>query len=53
MGVLGEASTSEVSVPIQELGDSGSGDTKVGAIDPYFLSPGSPISFFIGVNINW
>ena len=32
MGVLGEASSSEVNVPIKELGDTGSGDTAVGAL---------------------
>ena len=55
MGVLGEASTSEVNVPISELGDPGSGDDDdaVGAIDPNFLSPGQPLSFFIGANIKW
>ncbi len=53
MGVLGEASSSEVSVPISELGDTGSGDNAIGALDPNFLSPGQPISFFIGANIKW
>ena len=53
MGVLGEASSSEVNVPITELGDTGSGDTAVGALDPNFLSPGQPLSFFIGANIKW
>ena len=53
MGVLGEASSSEVNVPIKELGDTGSGDTAVGALDPYFLSPGQPLSFFIGTSIKW
>lgn len=53
MGVLGEASSSEVSVPIIELGDKGSGDTAIGAKDPHFLSPGTPISFFIGINFKW
>ena len=53
MGVLGEASSSEVNVPIKELGDTGSGDTAVGALDPNFLSPGQPISFFIGTSIKW
>mgnify|MGYP003316773001 FL=1 len=53
MGVLGEASSSEVNVPITELGDTGSGDTAVGALDPNFLSPGQPISFFIGTSIKW
>mgnify|MGYP007000206799 CR=1 len=53
MGVLGEASSSEVNVPIMELGDTGAGDTAVGALDPNFLSPGQPISFFIGTNIKW
>ncbi len=53
MGVLGEASSSEVSVPISELGDTGAGDTAVGPLDPNFLSPGQPRSFFLGVNINW
>ena len=52
MGVLGEASSSEVSVPITELGDSGSG-TAVGPLDPRFLSPGSPQAFFIGIRANW
>ncbi len=53
MGVLGEASSSEVSVPISELGDAGSGDSAVGPLDPNFLSPGQPISFFIGVNFKF
>ncbi len=53
MGVLGEASSSEVNVPISELGDTGSGDTAVGALDPNFLSPGQPLSIFIGANIKW
>ena len=53
MGVLGEASSSEVNVPIIELGDTGSGETAVGALDPNFLSPGQPFSFFIGASINW
>ena len=52
MGVLGEASSSEVSVPITELGDSGSG-TAVGPLDPRFLSAGSPRAFFIGLRANW
>ena len=49
MGVLGEASSSEVNVPIIELGDAGSGDT-VGALDPNFCLC-QPISFFIGTDI--
>ena len=53
MGVLGEASSSEVNVPITELGDTGSGDTAIGALDPNFLSPGQPISFFFGASIQW
>jgi len=53
MGVLGEASSSEVNVPITELGDTGSGDNAVGALDPNFLSPGQPFSFFIGTSIKW
>ena len=53
MGVLGEASSSEVNVPISELGDSGAGDDAVGALDPNFLSPGQPLSIFIGANIKW
>jgi len=53
MGVLGEASSSEVSVPISELGDTGSGETAVGPLDPRFLSPGAPRAFFIGLRINW
>ena len=53
MGVLGEASSSEVNVPIMELGDTGSGETAVGALDPNFLSPGQPFSFFIGTSISW
>ena len=52
MGVLGEASASEVNVPISELGDTGSG-TAVGALDPRFLSPGAPLGIFFGININW
>jgi len=52
MGVLGEASSSEVRVPISELGDTGSG-TAVGALDPRFLSPGAPLGIFIGARINW
>ena len=39
MGVLGEAASDEVNVPIEELGDTGSGDTAVGPLDPNFLSP--------------
>ena len=53
MGVLGEASSSEVNVPIKELGDTGAGDDAVGALDPNFLSPGQPLSFFIGASIKW
>ena len=53
MGVLGEASSSEVNVPISELGDSGAGDDAVGALDPNFLSPGQPLSIFIGANTKW
>ena len=53
MGVLGEASSDEVNVPITELGDTGTGDDAVGALDPNFLSPGQPLSFFIGANIKW
>ena len=53
MGVLGEASSSEVSVPITELGDTGSGDSAIGALDPNFLSPGQPQSFFLGASIRW
>ena len=52
MGVLGEASASEVNVPISELGDSGSG-TAIGALDPRFLSPGAPLSIFFGIRVNW
>ena len=52
MGVLGEASASEVSVPISELGDTGSG-TAVGVLDPRFLSPGSPLGIFIGLKVRW
>ena len=52
MGVLGEASSSEVRVPISELGDTGSG-TAVGVLDPRFLSPGAPLGVFIGARINW
>ena len=52
MGVLGEASASEVNVPISELGDTGSG-TAVGALDPRFLSPGSPLGIYFGVKISW
>ena len=37
MGVLGEAASDEVNVPIAELGDTGSGDTAVGPLDPNFL----------------
>ena len=48
----GEASSSEVSVPISELGDTGSG-TAVGVLDPRFLSPGSPLGIFIGVKVSW
>ena len=53
MGVLGEASSSEVNVPIMELGDTGRGESAVGALDPNFLSPGQPFSFFIGTSIKW
>ena len=52
MGVLGEASSDEVSVPISELGDTGSG-TAVGPLDPRFYSPGAPRSFFIGLRVHW
>ncbi len=53
MGVLGEASSDEVNVPISELGDRGVGETAVGPLDPNFLSPGQPRSLFVGININW
>ena len=53
MGVLGEARSSEVNVPIAELGDTGSGDTAVGALDPNFLSPGLPRSINVGINFKW
>lgn len=53
MGVLGEAASDEVNVPVAELGDTGSGDTAVGPLDPNFLSPGQPRSFFIGINLQW
>ncbi|MBF96410.1 MAG: hypothetical protein CFH34_00308 [Alphaproteobacteria bacterium MarineAlpha9_Bin4] len=53
MGVLGEASSDEVNVPIAEIGDTGIGDTAVGALDPNFLSPGQPRSFFLGFNLEW
>ncbi|MDC3024371.1 TonB-dependent receptor, partial [Alphaproteobacteria bacterium] len=53
MGVLGEASSDEVNVPIAELGDTGSGDISVGPLDPNFLSPGQPRSFFIGIDVQW
>ena len=53
MGVLGEAESDEVNVPIAELGDTGKGDTAVGPLDPNFLSPGQPRSFFIGLNLKW
>ena len=53
MGVLGEASSDEVNVPISELGDTGAGDTAVGPLDPNFFSPGQPRSIFIGANISW
>ena len=53
MGVLGEASSSEVNVPISELGDIGTGDTAVGPLDPNFLSPGQPISIFMGMNVKF
>ena len=53
IGVLGEASSSEVNVPISELGDTGTGDTAIGALDPNFLSPGQPTSFFVGASIKW
>ncbi len=53
MGVLGEAASDEVNVPISELGDTGKGDTAVGPLDPNFLSPGQPRSFFIGINLQW
>ena len=54
MGVLGEASSNEVNVPISELGDTGTGDNAVGPLDPNFLSPGQPIgSLFLGINIQW
>ncbi len=52
MGVLGEASSSEVSVPISELGDTGSG-TAVGPLDPRFYSPGPPRAIFVGLRVNW
>lgn len=53
MGVLGEASSSEVNVPISELGDTGSGETAIGPLDPRFLSPGAPRAIFIGFRANW
>ena len=53
MGVLGEAESDEVNVPIAELGDTGKGDNAVGPLDPNFLSPGQPRSFFLGFNIQW
>ena len=53
MGVLGEASASEVNVPISELGDTGSGENAIGALDPNFLSPGVPRTFNIGINLKW
>ena len=53
MGVLGEASSSEVNVPIAELGDTGSGEDAIGALDPNFLSPGQPLSIFFGINYKW
>ena len=53
MGVLGEAEADEVNVPISELGDTGSGETAVGPLDPRFYSPGAPRSFFIGLRVNW
>ena len=53
MGVLGEAASDEVNVPIEELGDTGIGDTAVGPLDPNFLSPGQPRSIFIGINLQW
>ena len=53
MGVLGEASSDEVNVPISELGDTGSGDTAIGPLDPRFLSPGAPRAIFIGFRVNW
>ena len=53
MGVLGEASSDEVNVPISELGDTGAGDNAVGPLDPNFLSPGQPRSLFLGINIKW
>ena len=37
MGVLGEAESDEVNVPIAELGDTGRGDTAVGPLDPNFF----------------
>jgi len=52
MGVLGEASSSEVNVPISELGDTGSG-TAIGPLDPRFLSPGAPLGIFFGASIKW
>ena len=53
MGVLGEAESDEVNVPIAELGDTGKGDTAVGPLDPNFLSPGQPRGLFIGANLQW
>ncbi len=53
MGILGEASSDEVNVPISELGDTGTGDTAVGALDPNFLSPGLPRSINFGINLRW
>jgi len=53
MGVLGEASSSEVNVPISELGDTGSGETAVGPLDPRFYSPGAPRAFYLGLRVNW
>ena len=37
MGVLGEAASDEVNVPIAELGDTGIGDTAVGPLRSKFL----------------
>ena len=49
----GEAEADEVNVPISELGDTGSGETAVGPLDPRFYSPGAPRSVFAGLRINW
>ena len=52
MGVLGEASSDEVNVPIEELGDIGKGDTAVGPLIQISYLQGSQ-EVFLGINLQW